>query len=114
MFVATLNGDLCAFSSVLPFPHPVVRNYWRDHRTVVLPDFQGLNIGLHISVIIAEELKKQGKRYITTTSNIARIMQLINDKRFKMKSLNRKTINSGLSSQFSSSNRITASFIYVA
>lgn len=114
VFVATLNGDLCAFSSILPFPHPVVRNYWRDHRTVVLPDFQGLNIGLHISVIIAEELKKHGKRYITTTSNIARIMQLRNDRRFKMKSLNRKTTHSDLSSQFCSSNRITASFIYVA
>ena len=25
----------------LAFPHPVVKNTWREHRLVILPDFQG-------------------------------------------------------------------------
>lgn len=76
VFVATLNGDLCAFSSVLPFPHPHKRNCWKGHRTVVLPDFQGLNIGGIMADYIGHLLRQNGKGYITTTSNPARIAQL--------------------------------------
>lgn len=114
VFVATLNGNLCAFSAVLPFPHPKLRNAWRAHRTVVLPDFQGLNIGMHITHCICEQLAQKGKSYITTTSNPARIAQLKKDKSFVCMRCNRKIPGrSKISLKCNSKNRITASFRYI-
>jgi ABC-type lipoprotein export system ATPase subunit len=76
VFVATLNGDLCAFTSMLSFPHPKKRGYWRGHRTVVLPDYQGLGLGLKLNNYVCQMLVNEGKGVITTTSNPARIASL--------------------------------------
>ena len=76
VFVATLDGQLCAFTSVLPFPHPIKKNYWKGHRTVVLPDYQGLGLGLKLNNYVCQMLVNEGKGVITTTSNPARIASL--------------------------------------
>lgn len=45
-FLAVLpSGDEVAFLSIIRFPHPYIKNGWRGHREVVLPDFQGMGIG---------------------------------------------------------------------
>lgn len=76
VFIATLNGNLCAFTSMLPFPHPKLKNYWKGHRTVVLPDFQGFGIGLTIRNFAADLMKSEGKEIVMTTSNPAMIASL--------------------------------------
>jgi ABC-type lipoprotein export system ATPase subunit/GNAT superfamily N-acetyltransferase len=45
-FVGLVDGDLACFAGVIPFPHPRVRNIWSLSRIVVLPDFQGLGLGV--------------------------------------------------------------------
>lgn len=40
------SGEEVAFISVMRFPHGHITNGWREHRTAVLPDFQGLGIGV--------------------------------------------------------------------
>ncbi len=119
-YIATLNGKICAFSSWLPLPHPHARNYYRGHRLVVLPDFQGLNIGLIMSNVICEQLKQQGKHAITTTSNPARIAQLKRSPLWVATSISRKSrgSNTGIIHNkhvkgSTSAARITASFRYV-
>jgi len=72
-FVATWNNKPIAFSSVIYFPHPKVQNFRREHRTVVLPDFQGVGIGNALSEAIAEHYKAQGARFISVTSHPAMI-----------------------------------------
>lgn len=76
VFVATLNGQLCAFTSILPFPHPIKKGYWKGHRTVVLPDYQGMGIGITLSNFVAQKFVNEGKKVIMTTSNPAMIASL--------------------------------------
>jgi SNF2 family DNA or RNA helicase len=47
--VVTPEGDPVAFTSIIRFPHGNITFGWRGHRTVVLPDFQGLGIGGRLS-----------------------------------------------------------------
>jgi ABC-type lipoprotein export system ATPase subunit/GNAT superfamily N-acetyltransferase len=118
VFVATINGQICAFTSILPFPHPKKKNFWKDHRTVVLPEFQGLNIGMKLTEFCCELLRKEGKGYITTTSNPARINQLRKSKEFICTRIGRASSGSGKIQNrnvkgSTSCNRVTASFEYI-
>jgi GNAT superfamily N-acetyltransferase len=58
---------LAAFLALLPVAGH--KGWWRSHRTVVLPDFQGLGIGNKFQEAIAERLwVKERKRFRVTTS----------------------------------------------
>lgn len=57
------------FSSVLAFPNGNFNNAWREHRTVVLPDYQGLGIGVRISEAVGRMFVDQGFRYFSKTSH---------------------------------------------
>ena len=72
-FVALMNDAPVAFSAAMPFPHPVVKNLWKEHRTVVLPDYQGIGIGNRISEEVGEYFLARGKRYSSVTSHPAMI-----------------------------------------
>ena len=74
VYVATVNGKLAGFCAVLAFPHPKVKNVWRGHRTVILPDYQGVGIGNSFSEWIAAKYVREGKKFISTTSNPAMIL----------------------------------------
>ena len=113
-FVATLNGEICAFNSVLPFPHPIVKNVWRGHRLVVLPDYQGIGLGMKISNTTANIFKKEGKDYIATTSNPQLIHARSMSSMWKITRFGRASggTKTGVIKK-SSSNRITASFKYI-
>ena len=71
-FLATWNGQPVAFSSWLPFfgAGPPTR---REHRTVTLPDFQGIGIGNVLSALIASMWKALGYRATSTTTHPAMI-----------------------------------------
>lgn len=68
-WIATWNGVPVGFSSSLPFPSGTVKNAWRGHRTVVLPDFQGIGLGVRISDATAEIFVKHGYRYFSKTAH---------------------------------------------
>src|SRR5262249_54084168 len=46
---------------------------WREHRTVCLPDFQGVGIGNALSEFVAGVMKCLKGRYLSTTGNPAMI-----------------------------------------
>ncbi len=71
-YVALLDHQPAAFTAVLPFPHPT-RIGWREHRTVCLPDFQGVGIGNAVSEFIAAVYRATGKPYFSATSHPAMI-----------------------------------------
>lgn len=70
-FVAFWRGRPVAFASVLHSPGRV--NSWREHRTVCLPDFQGVGIGNALSEFVAGVMRATGKRYGSVTGNPAMI-----------------------------------------
>jgi len=68
-WVGYINNKPICFTSVIRFPNGNFNNGWREHRTVVLPEFQGLGIGNKISEAIAVEVLKDGGRYFSKTSH---------------------------------------------
>lgn len=87
----------------------------RGHRTVVLPDYQGVGIGSILSNFIAEYYVKQGFRYSSVTSNPAFINHRKNNKNWALKAYGRKGKHGDTLTlrKFGSQNRITTSWEYV-
>lgn len=62
------NDKPVGFVSAISFPQPMLKEKcWREHRIVVLPDYQGIGIGSRISEAIGENFKKENCRYYTKT-----------------------------------------------
>jgi hypothetical protein len=68
-FVAFINSKPIAFCSILRFPNANFSNGWREHRTVVIPEFQGLGIGVAFSECIASMVISAGGRFFSKTSH---------------------------------------------
>lgn len=71
-FLATWREQAVAFSAWLPFVGRG-RPARREHRTVTLPDFQGVGIGNALSALIASMWTALGLRAISTTTHPAMI-----------------------------------------
>ena len=76
-FVATWNDEVVAFSANLPLPGRIPplfpddnRNKYREHRLVVLPDYQGMGIGTRFSNAIGEYILNNGYRYFSKTAHV--------------------------------------------
>ena len=114
VFVGYANGQLAAFCSVLPQPHPIRKNIWRVHRIVTLPDFQGVGIASVMQRMIADIFLNDGITICCVTSNRAMIGSMQKSPLWKCTSISRKRTHSGIISYKSqSANRITASFEYI-
>lgn len=68
-YVALLNDIPVAFVALLILPGRDVQHAWREHRVVVLPDFQGMGIGNKVSEMIAQGYIEKGCRYFSKTAN---------------------------------------------
>jgi hypothetical protein len=118
-FVAFWNDTPVAFSAVLHFPHAIVKNMKREHRTVCLPDYQGVGIGNALSDYMGAMCNGMGFRYVSETSHPAMIRNRAKSKNWNMKqspTLNKALI--GTNSTRSSwsgqlRKRYVASFEYV-
>lgn len=118
VFIATIDDVICGFCSALPFPHPHLKNHWREHRTVVLPDFQGIGIGHRLANNVAEILKQNNKGFISTSSSPAFINSRKRDNKWIITRIGRTGRGSGKIQNknkkgSTSTNRITVSFKYV-
>jgi GNAT superfamily N-acetyltransferase len=63
------DDEPVAFTSILAFPSRNATNAWRGHRTVVLPQYQGLGIGKRVSTWIANKVVSDGGRFFSSTSH---------------------------------------------
>ncbi len=117
-WVATWNDVPVAFTNTMPLVgHAGV---WREHRTVVLPDFQGVGIGNALSEWLGGYLKSWGLRFTSVTRHPAMSRHrtrspLWTMKRFgHLKAHERKVHWAiGMMADTSSTSRLTASFEYV-
>ena len=68
--VGLADGQLAAFASCISFPTGTIKQPCkRAHRAVVLPDYQGLGIGVRITDLLADMVLRDGYRYYTKTSH---------------------------------------------
>jgi len=70
-WVAIHNGKAIAMTSVIAFPSGNWKDGWREHRTVVLPEFQGMGIGSALSDAVACHIVSTGARFFSKTSHPA-------------------------------------------
>ena len=68
-YVALWQGVPVAFSAWLPLASGTVQAGYREHRTVTLPDYQGVGIGNAISGCLASMWRGLGKRVFSATSH---------------------------------------------
>lgn len=117
VFVAYVNGNLAAFCGVCHFCHPKMKA-WREHRSVVLPDYQGVGIGTAFTDFVAQYFIDNGKRFISTTSNPAMIFSRNKNPLWRCTHFGRiehqgRTSGYYNTKQNTSEKRITASFEYI-
>lgn len=114
-FIAMINNEPAGFSALLPFPHPKRKNAWKEHRTVVLPDFQGIGLGNRLSEFCGHWLKQKGKTFISTTSHPAMIGHRVKSPKWVMTRKPGHVTNTktGVLRKSISAARLTASFEYV-
>lgn len=68
-WLAEWNKAPIGFASAIAYPSGTVKNAWREHRTVVLPDYQGIGLGVRISDAVGQIFLADGCRYFSKTSN---------------------------------------------
>ena len=68
-WVAVWDGIAVGFASAIAQPSGTLKNAWREHRTVVLPEFQGMGIGSKISDAVGEIFISQGCRYFSKSAH---------------------------------------------
>ena len=118
VYLATIEGQPAAMTAILPFPHPHLKNVWKEHRTVVLPDFQGIGLGNRLSEHVGDILRAEGKRYTSVTSHPAMIHYRAKSLKWKMTREPSRLASPGKkakvqNNQNTSINRLTASFEYL-
>ena len=69
MFLATWDGIPVGFTACIAMPSGTLKNAWRGHRTVVLPDYQGFGIGVRLSDWMGERCISLGRRYFSKTAH---------------------------------------------
>jgi GNAT superfamily N-acetyltransferase len=63
------DGRCVAFAAIRMLPHPRTKNIYMGHRLVVLPDWQGLGIGLAVDDWLGWWLYRRGYRYRNTVAH---------------------------------------------
>ena len=119
-YIGYFKDNPVCFEAILHFPHPKVRNFKREHRLVVLPDYQGLNIGNTFASDIGEMYRQQGFRFINTSNNKSLFYQRTKDPRWAVTGKSRKVNHDGVLGQskrlgqnFGSSKKYTYSYEYI-
>lgn len=113
VFIAQADENIVGFISVLHFPHPKHKRYKKVHRLVVLPDYQGLGIGIKLLELIGDIYLKDNFIFGITTNSPSLIFSLKNNVKFNCIRIGRTSPHSGLDKIKSSFNKITVSYRYM-
>ena len=68
-YVLLLGDKPIGFHAAIHSTNRDIHSYWRGHRTVILPEFQGMGIGTAFSDAIAEMYVSKGLRYFSKTAH---------------------------------------------
>lgn len=68
-YIGTYDDTPVVFGAIIAMPSGSLKHAYREHRIVVLPDYQGMGIGNRFSETLAEAYHKAGCRYFSKTAN---------------------------------------------
>lgn len=109
------RDEIVAFIGVIHFPHPKNRKIKKVTRLVVLPDYQGIGLGIAFLNTIAEIYKDYDFRITTSAKNL--IHALNKHKNWRLESFGRHKFAASMKKEMLKTFRghvKTASFIYVS
>ena len=119
-FIGIVNGEIVAHTGVLQLP--LQKNAKRLHRSVVLPDYQGLGIGMNFKKAVCQYLRDTGfdGKIFSTTTTPAQFHAQIKSPNWRLVRYGRAKRNSGglreedlkRFAMFSSRKRITYTFTF--
>jgi len=112
-FIALFKDNPAAFTAWLPFAGRGIKSARRAHRTVTLPDYQGIGIGNALSEHIASMWTALGMRAFSTSSHPALVRRRLRSRNWKMvrkTALGRKDSDP---TRRHAHNRLTTGFEYI-
>lgn len=114
-FIARIKDRPVAFIAILHFPHPKVKNMKKVTRLVVLPDYQGIGIGLKLLEFIGSYVFQYRSRLTITTTHPAINRSLRKRNNWKLLRQGRTSNNTGISAlnKTISNQRLTCSWEYI-
>jgi ABC-type polar amino acid transport system ATPase subunit/GNAT superfamily N-acetyltransferase len=113
VYVSIVNDQIAGFISILHFPHPSAKNIKKVHRLVVLPDYQGIGVGIKLLNEIGSFYKKQKQRFNIVSSSPSLINSLKKSRSWICTRSGRtksQSKGSSVGNMQTSENRITVSF----
>ena len=122
-FVGVINGELVCHTGVIPMP--MQRGKRRLHRSVVLPDYQGIGIGMAFKHAICDYIRHSGYdgEIWSVTTTPAQYHAQVKSPYWKLvrygrasKHVSSKILKTDMKERIhknSSSKRITYSFVYI-
>ena len=122
-FVGVINGEIVCHTGVIPAP--MQKNTRRLHRSVVLPDYQGIGIGMNFKNAVCDYIRHSGFDGIiwSVTTTPAQFHAQIKSPKWKLvrygkasRHVSSKFLRTDMRQRIvrnSSANRITYSFVYV-
>lgn len=115
VYIATVNDAVAGFISILHLPHPKTKTIKKVHRLVILPDYQGIGIGIKLLNEIGDIYLKQKWRFTIVTSAPSLINALKKSNQWTCKHFGRMKADTGIihgssNKSNNSKDRITASF----
>lgn len=113
VYIGMVDDNIAGFISVIHFPHPKVKNMKRVHRLVVLPDYQGIGIGVKMLNEVGNVYKQNKERFTISTSSPSLIQCLKKDINWNCCRFGRTKEAKGSIKSIkgtTSKNRVTASF----
>jgi GNAT superfamily N-acetyltransferase len=89
-YIGIWEDQVVGFSATITLPSGTLKNAWRGHRTVVLPDYQGMGIGVRFANQIAQIHLDEGHRFFSRTAHPKMIWYRENSPLWKPTSKNKK------------------------
>jgi GNAT superfamily N-acetyltransferase len=68
-YIAMWDGEIVGFLASIAMPNGFVKNAWRGHRVVILPDYQGLGIGVKFIDACAQIHLDEGLKFFSRTAH---------------------------------------------
>lgn len=69
VFICYWGDILVGFRAMLLLPNGDIRDFYMGHRLVVLPDYQGMGIGVHLNDFCGEVMLNDGQKYYCKTAH---------------------------------------------
>ena len=119
-YIGVFNDQVIGYLSTMTMPNGAMKNAWRGHRVVILPDFQGMGVGVRFIEAVAQIHLDEGHRFFSRTSHPRMGNYMGQSKRWKPTSKNRKlrtdvneSNNGKYNNHYADNKRVCYSYEYI-